>query len=66
MSTLKEKFEDEILLGDDLFSTANQCEKIADDYAIKFADWVNVNAYKHQTSTTTPELLEIFKSKRVN
>lgn len=32
-----------------------------DDYAISFTDWVNVNAYKYPTNTTTKELLEIFK-----
>ena len=31
------------------------------DFNIKFADWVNVNAYKYPTKTTTSELLLIFK-----
>lgn len=36
----------------------------ADDYAISFTDWVNVNAYKYPTNTTTKELLEIFKKQK--
>jgi hypothetical protein len=39
-------------------------KQTADDYAIEFAEWVNVNAYKHPTSTTTRELLEKFKKEK--
>jgi len=34
----------------------------ADEYAIGFAEWVNENAYKFPTKTTTKELLEIYKN----
>ena len=30
------------------------------NFAIKFADWVNLNAYKYSTQTTTKQLLEIY------
>ena len=35
-------------------------EKAMEDI-IKFTDWVNENAYKYPTNTTTRELLEIYK-----
>jgi hypothetical protein len=45
--TLKEKFKEKILsfLGDNMKEqNANQCEKIADDYAIEFSNWLfNIN-----------------------
>lgn len=46
------------------YPTAEAIEKIADEFAIEFADWVNVNAYKYPTKITTKELLEIFKKER--
>jgi hypothetical protein len=36
-------------------------EKVADQHAVDFTDWVNLNAYKFPTKTTTKELLEIYK-----
>lgn len=36
-------------------------EQITDDFADKFFDWANVNAYKYPTKTTTAELRQIFK-----
>ncbi len=40
---------------------ANWQKQQQDDFAIGFAEWVNVNAYKYPTKTTTKELLEIYK-----
>jgi hypothetical protein len=39
---------------------AEQCEKIADDYAIEFAEWVSEHK-EFNKSKSTKELLEIFK-----
>jgi hypothetical protein len=38
-----------------------KAKEMESDFIIKFADWVNVNAYKYPTKTTTSELLLIFK-----
>ena len=43
---------------------AIECAVIADEFAIGFNDWVNVNAYKFPTKITTKELLEIYKQKK--
>jgi len=43
---------------------ADCCENIADEFAIGFNDWVNVNAYKFSTKITTQELLEIYKKEK--
>jgi len=45
---------------------SEQCEKIANEHAIKFNNWVNENAYKFPTSTTTEELLEIYNKQQLN
>lgn len=70
--TLKEKFnnveimfENQIgsLKYDELYQASNQCEKIADEFAIEFAKWCFnvVSEKKHKGIDTTKELLEIFK-----
>ena len=45
---------------------AKQCEQIADDFAVSFAEWIDRtiidNSQLYYYSTTT-ELLQIFKSK---
>lgn len=52
-----------------------QCEQISDDFAIKFAEWINENIGKmgndiegyfyiyNESILTTTELLQIFKEK---
>ena len=71
--TLKEKFLpfiDDIDLINDIpnkewgLRNANKCVEIADEFAIDFAEWLNVNAYKYPTKTTTKELLEIYKKQK--
>ena len=71
MSTLKEKFYKEIRF----MERAEICEKIADDYAIEFAEWLPINEYRWNIKEkkykkmfinetfyyNTKELLEIFK-----
>jgi len=49
--TLKERFE----------RIKKEHQKEKDNLAIDFADWLNINAYKFPTKTTTKELLEIYK-----
>jgi len=70
--TLKEKFDNvEIMFEsqtgslkyDELYEASNHCVKIADDYAIDFAKWVQFHSelwIKYKTS----ELLEIFKKEK--
>ena len=63
--TLKEKFA-ESLESDKRFYVYN-AEKIADDYAIEFAEWVIENRGKHILicgNPNTKELLEIFKKEK--
>lgn len=67
--TLKEKFS--ALLPfynvNDNNNKSIQCENIADDYAIDFAEWVNINFFVYNTweqSKTIKELLEIFKKEK--
>lgn len=57
--TLKEKFGKLFMKGRD----TTEFEKIADEFAIGFAEWLNANAYKFPTKRTTKELLEIYKKK---
>ena len=41
-----------------------ETEELQDEFAIDFAEWLNVNAYKYPTKTTTKELLEIYKKQK--
>jgi hypothetical protein len=71
--TLKERF---INYCDDVFMdkevNAGCCEKIADDYAIKFAEWIEELSGSHIDSldyhlyldNDVKELLEIFKNEK--
>ena len=73
MSTLKENFrnlfknhfqkgkEEELLLN----AVDDDLEKIADDYAIEFADWLLIDPGDNSMEKcTTKELLEIFKKEK--
>lgn len=69
--TLKEKFNNKLIeVKQALYKPyfqAEQCEKIADDYAIDFVKWVDVNYFKHNTfteTTSTEEMLKIFKKEK--
>ena len=47
--------------------TANVIEKISDDYAIEFAEWVGINYFVYNTweeSKSMRELLEIYKKEK--
>ena len=63
--TLKEKFKDVLLAYEkkeiNISRAENSCNETAEDFAIGFAEWININAYKYPTKTTTKELLEMFK-----
>ena len=60
--TLKEKFE-----NIEFAFPASESVKIADDYAIEFQKWVDINYFKHNTfteTTSTEEMLKIFKKEK--
>jgi len=63
---VKKYFEDyNVLISELEFQQAKEMEKQQqDEFAIKFNDWVNVNAYKFPTKITTKELLEIYKKRK--
>lgn len=58
--TLKEKIE-EVKINKVM---ANELEKVADDYAIEFAEWVIDTDNKPVGHFTIKELLEIFKKEK--
>ena len=78
--TLKEKFlnieDSQSRYGGNLMfeNEAKECEKIADDYAIEFAEWLRVNYYDNgelwtewnsdDNTHSSEELLEIFKKEK--
>lgn len=77
--TLKEKFRDKILsfLNDNMKEqNAINCEKIADEFAIGFAEWIENYTYHKKYNvwikndsltvgkTTTKKLLEIYKKEK--
>lgn len=73
--TLKEKFEPFVYFSDGNNSmereyqredNAIECEQIADDYAIEFAEWYKVKCILSSLDfhLTTKELLEIFKKEK--
>ena len=75
MSKLREKFDNELngyKNGLTSENRAEQCEKIADDFAVKFQNFISsickptewMRIYKFDgLSYTTTELLQIFKDK---
>ena len=65
--TLKEKLFNAIFDNAWEFKTENvvpECEKIADDYAIEFAEWVIDTDNKPVGHFTIKELLETFKKEK--
>jgi hypothetical protein len=61
VSTLKEKFYNEIKY----MERAEICEKIADDYAINFANWLLTEPFDVSfEGKNIKELLEIFKKEK--
>ena len=77
--TLKEKLFNAIFDNAWEFKTENvvpECEQIADNYAIEFAEWINRVSYRsfdgnwyltqidEDIKKTTEELLEIFKKEK--
>jgi hypothetical protein len=59
--TLKEKFYKEFISKPDLYPLED-CEKIADEFAIGFAEWVE--CYDYNGFKDTKELLEIYKKEK--
>jgi hypothetical protein len=65
--TLKERFEQftEQKSYDKKNYNAEECEQIADDYAISFAKWIIINCnHKKMEYLDLKELLEMFKSEK--
>jgi hypothetical protein len=68
--TLKDKFG-ELYVDNTL---AEECEKIADEFAIEFAEWIALTDYRHYSNgwskvwekgtKTSKELLEIYKKQK--
>ena len=63
--TLKEKFE-EILIAFWTSKWESECEKVADEFAIGFADWIRVCKLKGRPYDfeNIKELLEIYKDEK--
>jgi hypothetical protein len=66
MSTLKEKFETKqaIQFPYESKAHASYCEKIADDYATEFAEWVIDYSFNGMYSNDINELLKEFKKEK--
>ena len=67
--TLREKFKPKLSINTDREAGryAKECEQIADDYAIEFAEWVGINYFVYNTweeRKSIKELLEIFKKEK--
>jgi hypothetical protein len=64
--TLKEKFGEYAKqeVWEKRNHNAEECEKIADEFAIGFTNWMNENSYKYSMQTTTEGLLEIYKKEK--
>jgi hypothetical protein len=60
--TLKQKF-DKVEYNEYGIDTI-KCEKIADDYAIEFMEWLLFNPLVNQFQYTVKDLLEIFKKEK--
>jgi len=59
-------FENQIgaLKYDELSEASNKCEKIADDFAIGFAEWFDDLSEDYCKDYTVKELLEIYKKEK--
>jgi len=66
--TLKEKFENVLHNWIDKDynrqHVANECEKVAEDFAIGFAEWINFNFKLAFSNKAFKELLEIYKKEK--
>jgi hypothetical protein len=63
--TLKEKFK-EILTAFWINDWEDECEKVADEFAIEFADWIRVCILKRRSYDfeNIEELLTIYKDEK--
>lgn len=69
MMTLKQKFRDKILsfLSDNMKEqNAIECEQVAEDFAIDFADWIRVCKLKGRSYDfdNIKQLLQIYKQEK--
>jgi len=62
--TLKEKFRMAPMVENEL-TIIEKCEKIAEEFAIGFADWFHANCYEDKIGYyTASELLETYKKEK--
>lgn len=67
--TLKEKFDnldyfDSVDIFNNLSHDSHECEKIADDYAIEFGEWLLSRAVGEDGLKLRDDILEIFKKEK--
>jgi len=64
--TLKEKFKEIIQQTKPHWHKVDSesCEKIADEFAIGFADWLDINFKLNFTNNIFKELLKIYKEEK--
>jgi len=63
--TLKEKFKFPIDANNKINDyVAKQCEEIADDFAIEFAEWLMKTRFQSIKNIKIEELLEIYKKEK--
>jgi hypothetical protein len=61
MNKLREKFEHEILTGDELYFITLQLEQITDDFTCQFVKWYNLSKYDFPNEMTIEEKQQYFK-----
>ena len=61
--TLKEKFE-EILIAFWTNEWESECEKVTDEFAIGFGEYLDSLTYQDMGELTIKELLEIYKKEK--
>lgn len=66
--TLKEKFNNPImrhdLMRNEIEETKEQLEKITEDFAIGFAEWLEKQDWEIYHNNTAGDLLEIYKKEK--
>ena len=64
--TLRDKFKPKVSINTDgeAGRYAEECEQIADDYAIEFINWYAIKGSWIEENLTNKQLLEIFKKEK--
>ena len=68
MAKLEKQFDNvimrSILVRDELEETKEQCVEIADEFAIGFAEWLDINFKLNFTNNVFKDLLVIYKEEK--